>query len=43
MNFTFQIDTFLYRHFKHSGQSPNKGLVQPVEKYGENSSVRLKL
>ena len=26
------IDTFLYQHFKLTGQSPNYVLVQPVEK-----------
>ena len=36
------IDTFLYQHFKRTGQSPDNVLVQPVEKliYDENSSVR---
>ena len=26
------IDTFLYQHFKCTGHSPDKVLVQPVEK-----------
>ena len=37
-------DTFLYRHFKRTGHSPNDVIVQPVDKisYDENSSVRFK-
>ena len=37
-----KIDTFLYQHFKRIGHSPDKVLMQPVEKlfYDENSSVR---
>ena len=39
------IDTFLYRHFKLTGHSPNDVLVQPVEKltYDKNSSSRFKI
>ena len=39
------IDTFLYRHFKLAGHSPNNVLVQPVEKltYNKNSSSRFKI
>ena len=39
------IDTFLYQHFKLTGQSPNDILVQPVEKltYDKNSSSRFKI
>ena len=39
-----KIDTFLYRHFKSNGYSPNKIVIQPVEKiiYDPNSSTRLK-
>ena len=39
---TKKIDTFLYQHFKRTGQSPSNVLVQPVEKlsYDENSFVR---
>ena len=35
------IDTFLYRHFKLAGHSPNDVLVQPVEKltYDKNLTV----
>ena len=38
------IDTFLYQHFKRTGQSPNNVLVQPVAKltYDKNSSSRFK-
>ena len=38
------IDTFLYQHFKLTGQSPYDVLVQPVEKliYDQNSSSRFK-
>ena len=28
---TKKIDTFLYQHFKRTGHSPDKVLVQPVE------------
>ena len=37
-----KIDTFLYRHFKRTGHSPNNVLMQPVEKLSndENSIVR---
>ena len=37
-----KIDTFLQKQFKSTGHSPNKGLVQPMEKfsYDENSTVR---
>ena len=37
-------DTFMCRHFKRTGNSPNNVIVQPEEKisYDENSSVRLK-
>ena len=36
--------TFLYRHFRSNGHSPNKIVIQPVEKimYDPNSSTRLK-
>ena len=36
------IDTFLYQHFKRTGHSPDKVLVQPMEKliYDKHSSVR---
>ena len=39
------IDTFLYQHFKHTGQSSNDILVQPVKKltYDKNSSSRFKI
>ena len=39
------IDTFLYQHFKLTGQLPNDVLVQPVEKltYDKNSSSRFKI
>ena len=39
---TKKIDTFLYKHFKRTGHSPDNVLVQPVEKliYDENSSLR---
>ena len=37
-----KIDTFLYPYFKRTGHSPNKVLVQPVEKlsYDENFTTR---
>ena len=40
-----KFDTFLYRHFKNNGHSPNKIVIQPVEKiiYDPNSSTRLKI
>ena len=28
-----KIDTFLNRYFKSNGHSPNKIVIQPVEKY----------
>ena len=36
-----KIVTFLFQHFKRTGQSPDNVLVQPVEKlsYDENSSL----
>ena len=39
------IDTFLYQHFKLSGNSPNDVLLQPVGKltYDKNSSSRFKI
>ena len=39
------IDTFLYRHFKLTGHSPNDVLVQPLEKltYDKISSSRFKI
>ena len=39
-----RFDTFLYRHFRSNGHSPNKIVIQPVEKimYDPNSSTRLK-
>ena len=39
------IDTFLYRHFKLTGHSPNDVSVQPLEKlsYDKNSSSRFKI
>ena len=39
------IDTFLYQHFKLTGQSPNDVLVQPVKKltYEKKSSSRFKI
>ena len=39
------IDTFLYRHFKLTGYSPNDVLVQPVENltYDKNSLSRFKI
>ena len=40
-----KFDTFFYRHFKSSGHSPSKIVIQPVEKiiYDPNSSTRLKI
>ena len=39
-----KFDTFLNRHFKSNGHSPNKIVNQPVEKiiYDPNSSARIK-
>ena len=39
-----KFDTYLYRHFKQTGHSPSKVLIQPVEKimYDPNSSPKLK-
>ena len=38
-----KFGTFLYRHFKSNGHSPNKIVIQPVEKiiYDPYSSTRL--
>ena len=40
-----RFDTFLYRHFTHTGHSPTKVSVQPVEKiiYDENFTSRFSI
>ena len=40
-----RFDNFLYRHYKLTGHSPIKVLVQPVEilTYDENSTPRFKI
>ena len=44
MNKPNKFDTFLYRHFKQTGHSSLKVLIQPVENiiYDPNSSSKFK-